>query len=471
MKSEEEKTYPDAVPYDVQAFLDFVSLATSPYHAVLAAKTELTEAGFQELALGDTWELAAGGKYFVDVYGSTLLAFTVGAAGPLRMAAAHTHFPCFRLKPQAMEAEGAGCGLVNVEPYGGMIYRTWLDRPLSLAGKVVTRGSDPFHPVTHLVDAHLPLMTIPSLAIHRDRDVNKKGELEAQRDLQPLFALQPLEPGGTKDWISEAFGVPETPDDLLSFDLVTYPFEQGCTFGAANIFGGDGTSPDVGELLSSPRLDNSTSVWACVQGLVAAANAGVPDGVRLVALFDNEEVGSRTKQGAGSAVLMETLRRIYASALVAGWDSADDAGGSNGADGSRAAGERLAAALADGFLLSCDVAHGDHPAYPSKSDPYVSTQLGAGVVIKQAASQKYAGDAEAVAIVRALCEAHAIPYQTFVNRSGAPGGSTLGSIASALVPVRTMDVGVPVLAMHSARETMGTADEGALTALVRAVLE
>ena len=193
--------------------------------------------------------------------------------------------------------------------------------------------------------------------------------------------------------------------------------------------------------------------------------------MRLVALFDNEEVGSCTKQGAGSAVLMETLRRIYASALVAGWDSADDAGGSNGADGSRAAGERLAAALAEGFLLSCDVAHGDHPAYPSKSDPYVATQLGAGVVIKQAASQKYAGDAEAVAIVRSLCEAQDIPYQMFVNRSGAPGGSTLGSIASALVPVRTMDVGVPVLAMHSARETMGTADEGALVALVRAVLE
>lgn len=471
MKDKEEKTYPDAVPYDVQAFLDFVSAATSPYHAVMAAGAELSAAGFVELDLGAPWELATDGKYFVKVYDSTLLAFTVGAKGPLRMAAAHTDFPCFRLKPQAMEAEGASCGLVNVEPYGGMIYRTWLDRPLSLAGKVVTRGSDPFRPVTHLVDAHLPLMTIPSLAIHRDRDVNKKGEIEAQRDLQPLFALQPLEPGGTKDWISETFGMPDAPDDLLSYDLMTYPFEQGCTFGAANIFGEDGPAPEAGGLLSSPRLDNMTSVWACVQGLVAAAEAGVPDGVRLVTLFDNEEVGSRTKQGAGSAVLMETLRRIYASALVAGWNSADDAGGANGADGSRAAGERLAAALADGFLLSCDVAHGDHPAYPSKSDPYISTQLGAGVVIKQAASQKYAGDAEAVAIVRSLCEAQDIPYQMFVNRSGAPGGSTLGSIASALVPVRTMDVGVPVLAMHSARETMGTTDEGALVALVRAVLE
>ena len=180
-----------------------------------------------------------------------------------------------------------------------------------------------------------------------------------------------------------------------------------------------------------------------------ATKDGVPDGVRLVALFDNEEVGSRTKQGAGSAVLMEVLRRIYA---------AED-------------GARLSAALAGGFLLSVDVAHGLHPNHMGKSDPAVRPVLGGGAVIKQAASQAYAGDAEAVAIVRALCEERGIVHQDFVNRSDSRGGSTLGSIASALVPVRTMDVGVPILAMHSARETMGAADEMALTALVQAVLE
>ena len=235
-------------------------------------------------------------------------------------------------------------------------------------------------------------------------------------------------------------------DDILSYELSTYPWEQGCTLGLA------------GELVSSPRLDNLTSVWACLEGLVAAAKDGVPDGVRLVALFDNEEVGSRTKQGAGSAVLMEVLRRIYASEAAADTkDAAED-------------GTRLSAALADGFLLSVDVAHGLHPNYMSKSDPSVRPVLGGGVVIKQAASQAYAGDAEAVAIVRALCEEHSIAHQGSVNRSDSRGGSTLGSIASALVPVRTMDVGVPILAMHSARETMGAADEMALTALVQAVL-
>ena len=177
--------------------------------------------------------------------------------------------------------------------------------------------------------------------------------------------------------------------------------------------------------------------------------------MRLVALFDNEEVGSHTKQGAGSAALMEILRRIYACAATGNGDAE----------------EKLMAALADGFMLSVDVAHAVHPNHPDKSDPVVRPTLGGGVVIKQAAAQTYAGDAEAVAIVRALCEAHDIDYQYFVNRSDSRGGSTLGSIASALVPVRTMDVGVPILAMHSARETMAAKDEASLVALARAVME
>ena len=461
MKKKEIKFLPDGVPYDVQAFLDFIGIATSPYHAVLAASARLREAGFSELALGGAWEISAGRKYFVNVYDGALLAFTVGAAGPLRMAAAHTDFPCFRLKPNAMDGEGAGCGLANVEPYGGMIYRTWLDRPLGLAGKIVTKGADAFHPVVHLVDAHEPLMTIPSLAIHMDREVNKKGELNAQRDMLPLFALEAWEGlNVTESWLGEVFHLDE--DDILSYDLMTYPMEQGCTFGTPQV--GDPDDPSsIGEILSSPRLDNMTSVWACLQGLLAAAKEGAPDGVRLIALFDNEEVGSHTKQGAGSAVLMETLRRIYASEAVAGW--------TGGAPGASDAEARLMAALPEAFLLSCDVAHGTHPAHPEKMDPYARACLENGVVIKQAASQKYAGDAEAVAIVRALCDAHEIPCQMFANRSGSPSGATLGSIASSIVPVRTMDVGVPVLAMHSARETMATEDEGALIALVQAVLE
>lgn len=422
--------------YETKELLDFIASAPSPCHTVTASAEKLRRAGFEELELGGAWQLSRGGRYFVRVYGTTLLAFTVGAAGPLRMAAAHTDFPCFRLKPAAGLVR-EGYGLLNVETYGGLILRSWLDRPLGLAGKVVLRGEDAFHPEMRLVDFGRPLVTIPSLAIHMDREVNKEGALNPQKDMLLLAALFGGE--AEEDWwmqaLAELAGI--SAEDILSYELSTYPWEQGCTLGLAE------------DLVSSPRLDNLTSVWACLEGLVAATKDGVSDGVRLVALFDNEEVGSRTKQGAGSAVLMEVLRRIYA---------AED-------------GARLSAALAGGFLLSVDVAHGLHPNHMSKSDPAVRPVLGGGVVIKQAASQAYAGDAEAVAIVRALCEERGIAHQDFVNRSDSRGGSTLGSIASALVPVRTMDVGVPILAMHSARETMGAADEMALTALVQAVLE
>ena len=422
--------------YETKELLDFIASAPSPCHTVAASAEKLRRAGFEELELSGAWQLSRGGRYFIRVYGTTLLAFTVGAAGPLRMAAAHTDFPCFRLKPAAGLVR-EGYGLLNVETYGGLILRSWLDRPLGLAGKVVLRGEDAFHPEVRLVDFGRPLVTIPSLAIHMDREVNKEGALNPQKDMLLLAALFGGE--AEEDWwmqaLAELAGI--SAEDILSYELSTYPWEQGCTLGLAE------------DLVSSPRLDNLTSVWACLEGLVDATKDGVPDGVRLVALFDNEEVGSRTKQGAGSAVLMEVLRRIYA---------AED-------------GARLSAALAGGFLLSVDVAHGLHPNHMSKSDPAVRPVLGGGVVIKQAASQAYAGDAEAVAIVRALCEERGIAHQDFVNRSDSRGGSTLGSIASALVPVRTMDVGVPILAMHSARETMGAADEMALTALVQAVLE
>lgn len=422
--------------HEIEALLSFIQQSPSPAHTVAAAAARLRGAGFAELSLAEDWQLAAGGRYFVSVYGTTLLAFTVGDAGPLRMAAAHTDFPCFRLKPAAGLTR-AGYGVLNVEPYGGLILRSWLDRPLGLAGRVVLRGADAFHPRAELVDFARPLVTIPSLAIHMDRKVNEEGGLNAQMDMLPLAAL--LGDMGKGDWwqaaLAAALGV--TQEEILSYELSTYPFEAGCALGLAD------------ELLSSPRLDNLTSVWACLEGLLGASAGSVSAGVRLVALFDNEEVGSRTKQGAGSLVLAEALRRIYEK---------------SGGEAARAQ------ALADGFLLSVDVAHGLHPAHEEKSDPAVRPVLGGGVVIKQAASQAYAGDAEAVAIVRELARLHAIPVQDFVNRSDSRGGSTLGSIASALVPVRTMDVGVPILAMHSARETMAAADEAALISLVRAVL-
>ena len=429
-----------AIPTAAEELLGFIQCSTSPFHVGEESTKRLLRAGFQELKPADSWRLAAGGRYFLRVYGSTLLAFVVGKkplkshGTPLLMAAAHTDFPCFRLKPEAGMTHD-GCGTLNIETYGGLILRTWLDRPLSLAGKIVLRGKDAFHPVVRLVDFQKPLVTIPSLAIHMDRDVNKDGALNAQKDMLPLAALlgKDAEEDFFLAWLAEACETER--DAILSYDLGAYPCEAGCTFGLHD------------EFISSPRLDNLTSVLACLKGI---EEAHPTQGIRLIALFDNEEVGSRTKQGAGSTVLHGVLRRIY-----------EDLAGESDA---------LDRALAQGFLLSVDVAHAVHPAHSAKSDPRVRPTLGAGVVLKQAASQSYAGDAEAVAIVRALAEEHEIPWQRFVNRADSRGGSTLGAIASSFVPVRTMDIGAPILAMHSARETMGAADQESLERLLKAFL-
>ena len=424
---------------ETEELLDFVAECPTPFHTVQASAMRLRLAGFRELSLTDSWQIERGGKYFVTVYDSTLLAFVVGESdGQLRMAAAHTDFPCFRLKPQAGMVKEK-CGLLNVEKYGGLILRTWLDRPLSLAGKIVVRGEDAFNPEIRLVDFQRPLVTIPSLAIHMDREVNDEGKLNVQTDMLPLAAVfggvESLETDADAktffvDWLAEELGT--AVEDILSYELSLYPVEHGCTVGLHE------------EMVSSPRLDNLTSVKACLDGISALESC---DGVRLIALFDNEEVGSCTKQGAASAVLMQVLQRMYTSL---GKEQED-----------------LLRDIAAGFMLSVDVAHAVHPNYADKTDPSVRPVLGGGLTLKQACSQSYAGDAEAVAVIRGLCEAKGIKWQQFVNRSDSRGGSTLGSLASALVPMRTMDIGVPILAMHSARETMAAADQEALTKLLQ----
>lgn len=425
---------------ETEELLDFVAECPTPFHTVQASAMRLRLAGFRELSLTDSWQIERGGKYFVTVYDSTLLAFVVGESdGQLRMAAAHTDFPCFRLKPQAGMVKEK-CGLLNVEKYGGLILRTWLDRPLSLAGKIVIRGEDAFNPEIRLVDFQRPLVTIPSLAIHMDREVNDEGKLNVQTDMLPLAAafggVESLETDADAktffvDWLAEELGT--AVEDILSYELSLYPVEHGCTVGLHE------------EMVSSPRLDNLTSVKACLDGICGAAETGT--GIRLIALFDNEEVGSCTKQGAASAVLMQVLERLYTALGKSQEDLLRD--------------------IAAGFLLSVDVAHAVHPNYADKADPAVRPVLGAGLTLKQACSQSYAGDAEAVAVVRGLCEAQGIKWQQFVNRSDSRGGSTLGSIASALVPMRTMDIGVPILAMHSVRETMAGTDQEALSKLLQ----
>lgn len=413
--------------------LKFIDFSVSPFHAVKASEDILKEAGFSELLTTKEWQLKPGGKYFTQVYGSTLIAFTIGEnpRNRLRIAAAHTDFPCLRIKPAASLAEN-GYGKLNVEVYGGMILNTWLDRPLSVAGKVVLAGKDAFSPKTKYIDIKRPLLTIPNLAIHMNRKVNEGVELNRQKDMLPLATMLPKELKDTDffaDLLAKELACEK--EEILSYELTVYPTENGCVFGFAE------------EFISSPRLDNLTAVKGCLDGLLEGK---CPDGINIIALFDNEEVGSRTKQGAGSLVLPQIIERIY-----------ETLGYSR---------QAYFADIAGGFMLSVDVAHAMHPNMPEKNDITNKPILNGGVALKVAASQSYAGDAEAVAVIRGLCQEAELSYQYFVNRSDITGGSTLGSIASSLLPMRTMDIGIPILAMHSARETMGLKDQATLKKLL-----
>lgn len=412
-----------------EELVDFIEAATSPYHAVEQSNKSLCAVPMEE-----NEKVAAGQIYSFPLYHTGMVFVVIGenaAQGPLRIACAHTDFPCLRVKPNPVLREH-GYGKLNVEVYGGLIRSTWLDRPLSLAGAVALRGVDPFAPTLRLVDFRRPLMIVPNLAIHMNRKVNEGVELKPQKDLLPLFFQNG---DGDEDdtkkllvLLAEELGV--SAEDILSYDLNAYPYECGCLLGCDDAF------------LSAPRLDNLSSVKACMD----AIREWNGEGIRVVALFDNEEVGSRTKQGAGSTALAILLERVC---YKLGLDR-----------------EEYLRKVMEGFCLSVDVAHALHPNAPEKADPTNQPVLGGGTVLKVAANQSYAGDPEAFAVVAGLCEGAGIPYQVFTNHSDAAGGATLGSILSAQVPMRTMDIGAPILGMHSARETMGARDQFALTQLL-----
>ena len=386
--------------------ISFIEKAPTAYHSVLAGIEELKAAGFTELALNKPWEVTPGNSYYINIYGTTLFAFTVGndPAGRLHVAASHTDYPCIKIKP-APEMAGKHYARLNATVYGGAILNTWLDRPLSVAGKVMTRSEEIFQPKTHM-----------------NRNVNSGVELNKQNDMLPLAAMvtEQLEKNHFFiNFLAEQCGV--APEDILDFDLNVYVAESGALVGMNE------------EFISSPRIDNQTSVVSCLQGIL---NAGVPEkGINFIANFDNEEIGSSTKQGANSNMLNMVMDKLYAAL---GFDAiaANDI-------------------LRDGFFLSLDVAHAIHPSHPEKCDPTNQPSMNAGIVLKMDAGQRYATDTQAIAAFRQLCDNAKVPYQLFVNRSDMLGGGTLGSITSAHLPMYTVDLGVPMLAMHSARELMG----------------
>ncbi|MCR5734654.1 MAG: M18 family aminopeptidase [Lachnospiraceae bacterium] len=463
--------------------LDFIEKAVSPFHAVKQTEEELNQAGFKELKSDESWSLENGGKYYVNHHGSTLFAFTLGkkdpTSGNLRIATAHSDFPCLRIKTNP-DIKSDGYASLNIEVYGGAILNTWLDRPLSVAGRVAVKSDDVLHPDMRLIDIHRPVLTIPNVAIHINRDVNKGYELNKQKEMLPMAGILPSALAKSRDcgkacsdagsacaggMISGseaedqgAFGAELSDEqkkaldkdyflnflahelkvkkeDILAFELCAYNCEKGCFVGINDDF------------ISAPRLDNMTSVVSDIVGITEASR---DTGVNVMAIFDHEEIGSKTKQGAGSMALSNLIEKIY-SAL-------------SGLSGQ----ELFRNRLADALLLSVDVGHAFHPYMSDKYDPVNRSLLNSGVVVKEAASQSYATDSEAIAVIMGMLKKFGIPYTAFVNRSDGTSGSTLGSIASSYLPILTIDVGVPLLAMHSARELMGAKDEDALCELLKA---
>lgn len=419
----------------MKEFFSFLNQSVSPAHAVKTARDYLARHGFEELSASGEWSLKVGGKYCVPFFDTSLIAFTVSKNFSFRLAASHTDWPCLRIKPDP-ELVSGGCAKLNIEPYGGAIYSTWLDRPLGVAGLVSLRTNDPLKPETKCFSFDKPVLTIPNLAIHMNREVNKGVALKANVDLLPL--CRTIKDQWEKDGyfvkkLAEAMSV--SPEDILSYDLCVYNTDPAQLLGMEDDF------------VSAPRLDNITSVYACLKGLVSAKGKGI----NVAVLYDNEEVGSNTKQGADSAMLTTVLEKI---SVCLGKSRTE-----------------YLNALMEGVLLSCDVAHAAHPNHMELSDPTCQPYLGRGVVLKLNFNQSYPTDAAGTAIVEGLCRAKKIPYQKFMNRADLRGGSTIGAMASARMTMRTIDVGVPMLAMHSARETMAACDEKAICDLAKAFFE
>lgn len=416
--------------------MELVSHAVSPFHAVSYVADKLKEEEYEELRMKDKWKLKKGGKYYIIHHGTTLIAFTIGkefeASQGFRIAASHTDFPCFRIKinPEMTEEKYEK---LNVESYGGLILNTWMDRPLSVAGRVALKSNDVFHPNMKLVDLKKQIATIPNLAIHMNRDINKGVELNKQTDTLPVVGMFEEEKEKKEfflKYLAKELGVEK--EDIINFDLNLYVAEQPSYVGMED------------EFISAPRLDNMTSVHAVQAALLMGERK---QGINVGAFFDHEEIGSKTKQGAGSMLLNHIMEKIY---LSLGYSELE-----------------YKSAMDSSMLLAVDVGHGYHPNQNKKHDPVNKGALNEGVSIKQAASQSYATDSEGIAIVTQICEKYKIKHAQFTNRSDGTSGSTLGSIASAMLPVMTVDVGVPLVAMHSARELMGSEDQLSLVKLVK----
>ena len=413
---------------EVRELLSFIDGNPTAYHTTASVRNILLKEGFSELLESRRWQLKPGRSYFVCRNGSSILAFRMGEQlenYSFNVAAAHTDSPCFRIKENAEIHMGRKYTKLNTEGYGGMICSTWMDRPLSVAGRVLIKENDAI--TSRLLTLDRDLLMIPSVAIHLDREVNQGTALKANTDLLPLLGCG-TERGRFRSLLAEAAGVPE--EDILSTELFLYPRAAAVLLGAE------------GEFVASPRLDDLQCVFGCLEGFLAAKEGG---SVPILCVFNNEEVGSGTRQGADSTFLTDVLERI-STALGRDW--------------------RLMAV--NSFLVSADNAHAVHPAHPELSDGAERPVLNGGVVLKYNAGQKYTTDAVSGAVFREVCRAADVPVQRYSNRADLPGGSTLGNISSAHLSIPSVDIGLPQLAMHAAYEVAGSRDTALL---VRAMAE
>lgn len=418
----------------IEGLFAFIDNSPTCFHAVENINRELEQAGYQRLLERCPWEIAEGGKYYVNRNDSAVIAFSIPKKEQkgFHIVAAHSDSPCFKLKELPELTGEEHYRKWNVEKYGGMILSTWLDRPLSIAGRVVVKKADGL--TTKLVNVDQNAAIIPNVAIHMNRDMNKGIEYNPQTDMLPLAGSVNGKggrdnQGGYLSLVAKKAGV--MPEEILGQDIFLYNRDKCSRLGLDE------------EYICGPRLDDLECAYAGMKAFVKAESESY---ITMLAVFDNEEVGSGTKQGADSSFLRDVLSRIRS--------------------GLQLTEEEYQCMLAESFLISADNAHAVHPNHPEKTDAVNKSYLNEGIVIKYHGSQRYATDAYSAAVMKDICREAEVPYQTYANRSDIVGGSTLGNILMAQVSMNTVDIGLPQLAMHSALETAGAKD---LDYLIRAL--
>ena len=406
--------------------LDFIDESPTMFHATTACIKRLEAASFSFLNPSAAWELQVGGKYYTTINDSAIIAFCINADDVeqegFKIIGTHDDVPGFRIKPNA-QMQTENYIKLNTEGYGGAILSTWFDRPLSIAGRVALKSDNLLRPRTELVDVNKPILIIPSLAIHMNREVNNGVKMNKQKDTLPVltYTNEPVKENLILELLADTLKV--SVEDILDADLYLYPYEKSMLVGLKE------------EFISAPRLDDLSMTYA---GLEAILNNTSKKGISMFVCYDNEEIGSHTKQGADSPYLIRTIERI----LLAMGKSR----------------EALFMALENSFMLSGDVAHLSHPNYMEKSDPTNPVLPGKGPAIKVNANFSYTTDSDSYAVFAGICKANNIPFQVFVNRSDERGGSTIGPVAASHLGIRSVDIGTPMLSMHSARELMAADD-------------